>query len=83
MLLNFVDLGRKILGENAVEKDRCLLAIAVGFCRIMIKNIIEKNCHHVDNFFRQYFYSFFDILFTTWGDFVNFLFNEVFVIKCL
>ena len=63
-------MGRKILGENAVGKDRHLLSIAVGFCRIMIKNLIEKNCQRDDNFFRQYFYSFFDILFTTWGEIV-------------
>ena len=83
MLLDFVDLGRKILGKNEVEKDSHLLSIAVGFCRIISKNLIEKNCHHVDNFFRQYFYLCFDILFTSWGEIVCEISNEVFVVKYL
>ena len=42
MRLNFVDLGRKILGKNAVEKDRRLLAIAVGFCRKIFSFFVKK-----------------------------------------
>ena len=35
MLSDFVDMGQKILGENADEKDRPLLLITVDLCRIM------------------------------------------------